>query len=209
VAKANSTSRPAADQMVTRQGALFDDPVHRARYKRDMAPTCGHPDRPIASRMMCQPCYKRWLSSTADAERPAKVNPGRGCYTTAAECHPDRPMRAHGMCQRCYLQAYRKKNLAALKAKSKEQRVRREYGLTLEDVAVMQAAQGGRCAICDRLPSKGNRMHIDHCHSSGVVRGLLCRSCNMYLGTIEARAAQIPAFLNYLEQHRKPECESQ
>lgn len=45
--------------------------------------------------------------------------------------------------------------------------------------------QGGRCALCNRRPAVPC---LDHCHSTGVVRGVLCRGCNALLGKIENNA---------------------
>lgn len=42
-------------------------------------------------------------------------------------------------------------------------------------------AQDGRCAICRRIPDLTRRLDIDHDHRTGVIRGLLCRGCNMRL----------------------------
>ncbi len=55
---------------------------------------------------------------------------------------------------------------------------RRTYGLTADEVDEMLAAQGGVCAICRELPEVEARMHIDHDHRSGAIRGVLCSRCN-------------------------------
>lgn len=70
-------------------------------------------------------------------------------------------------------------------------RLRREYGLTVNDYELMLKAQHGVCAICER-PSIGRRLSVDHEHIKGFkdfrvedkkkyVRGLLCFQCNKYL----------------------------
>lgn len=63
------------------------------------------------------------------------------------------------------------------------------YGMTSAEYASMLADQGGRCAICgatetaqDRHSGKVQPLVIDHDHSSGLVRGLLCTRCNKGLG---------------------------
>lgn len=61
----------------------------------------------------------------------------------------------------------------------------RQYGISAEDYRKILAAQGGSCAICGRIDS-GNandtRLHVDHCHATGKVRGLLCTNCNHGIG---------------------------
>lgn len=79
-----------------------------------------------------------------------------------------------------------------------------QYGLTETEYDAMSAAQDGRCAICRDLPGpKG--LCVDHCHSTGAVRGLLCTRCNLGLGYFRDNPAAILAAADYLEAAR---CES-
>lgn len=54
-------------------------------------------------------------------------------------------------------------------------------GATPEDVATLLEIQGNACAIC-RQPFAGRTPHLDHDHSTGLARGLLCDNCNRGLG---------------------------
>jgi len=58
------------------------------------------------------------------------------------------------------------------------------YGITPEKYDEMLAAQGGVCAICknEDTKHKSNYFPVDHNHSTGEVRGLLCSTCNTGLG---------------------------
>src|SRR5262245_32129606 len=58
------------------------------------------------------------------------------------------------------------------------------------------ARQGGLCAIC-RKPSK-LRLCVDHCHVTGMIRGLLCRKCNAGLGCLGEDQRALVAALAYL-----------
>lgn len=62
------------------------------------------------------------------------------------------------------------------------------------------------CCICGRSPeeahSDGYPLAIDHCHTSGKIRGLLCRHCNMALGQFEDRPERLRAAADYLEVSR-------
>lgn len=73
------------------------------------------------------------------------------------------------------------------------------YNLTIEQYAAMEAAQGGVCAIC-RQQSRGSdrRLHVDHDHATGRVRGLLCFSCNAGLGNFDDRREWLEAAIQYL-----------
>lgn len=67
--------------------------------------------------------------------------------------------------------------------------------------------QKGRCLCCDRSlrDVKDKRSpHIDHCHETGKVRGLLCASCNTALGLIEESQDRAYALASYIEHHCEP-----
>ena len=56
------------------------------------------------------------------------------------------------------------------------------YGLSGELYWKLYQAQGGACAICKRATGKRRRLAVDHDHKTGLVRGLLCGTCNKILG---------------------------
>lgn len=63
----------------------------------------------------------------------------------------------------------------------------------------MLAAQGGGCAVCGSTP-KTRRLHIDHDHATGRIRGLLCMQCNRFLAAYHATPAKLRAAADYLER---------
>tara|TARA_R100001086_G_scaffold244692_1_gene174766 strand:- start:493 stop:747 length:255 start_codon:yes stop_codon:yes gene_type:complete len=62
--------------------------------------------------------------------------------------------------------------------------------------------QRGKCAICGKpeCEEKHSVLHVDHCHTTGDVRGLLCRNCNHVLGLMKDDAALLAAAIAYLER---------
>lgn len=64
--------------------------------------------------------------------------------------------------------------------------LKERYGVVV-DYAGMLADQGGVCAICGRPPKGTGRsgLHIDHNHTTGKIRGLLCAGCNIRVGHYE------------------------
>lgn len=79
-----------------------------------------------------------------------------------------------------------------------------KYDLLPEQYDAMVAAQGGRCAICRKIPS---RMHVDHDHTTGEVRGLLCGPCNQGIGLLRDSPKLLRAAIRYLKKQtgRKPQ----
>ncbi len=56
----------------------------------------------------------------------------------------------------------------------------RRYGLDPDSYLAWLHSQNGVCALCKK-PPKRQRLHVDHDHKTGKVRGLLCYRCNRYL----------------------------
>ena len=90
--------------------------------------------------------------------------------------------------------------------KRKEQALRAQfarYGITPEAYSAMLAAQGGACAICRaREPGmkKAKRLYVDHCHATGVVRGLLCFKCNSLLANARDSVTTLQEAIKYLRR---------
>lgn len=83
-----------------------------------------------------------------------------------------------------------------------ESYLRSKYGIGVVDYRRMLAAQGGKCAICEKAPKKGRRLAVDHCHRTGKVRGLLCGSCNYSLGVWKDNPRRFSRAATYLLQSR-------
>lgn len=83
--------------------------------------------------------------------------------------------------------------------KRKEHRILK-YGLTLDQFNQMLEAQGMKCAICgySDMSNKNNFPLVDHCHSTGKVRGLLCMNCNQALGKFKDSLDNLKAAIAYL-----------
>jgi Recombination endonuclease VII len=71
----------------------------------------------------------------------------------------------------------------AISAASKRKRTLERHGLSLEDYEAMLARQHGACGICEISFQRTPR--IDHCHVTGLVRGLLCNNCNLAIGNLK------------------------
>lgn len=63
-------------------------------------------------------------------------------------------------------------------AKARAYRLMRTYGITPEQYDALLQFQGGTCFICDKPPKPGKNLQVDHDHVTGLIRGLLCWSCN-------------------------------
>lgn len=84
--------------------------------------------------------------------------------------------------------------------KTRRRRTFRSYGLTEEKFSEILASQAGVCAVCRKKLTSGLGCNIDHCHSSGQVRGLLCSLCNFGIGIFKDSPLLLRSAIRYLEQ---------
>lgn len=78
----------------------------------------------------------------------------------------------------------------------------KKYGISYETYCEMLALQNGVCAICSDPPSgRTKRLSVDHCHNTGIVRGLLCNRCNRSLGLLKDDREVLKKAIKYLDQH--------
>jgi hypothetical protein len=86
--------------------------------------------------------------------------------------------------------------------------VKYKYNLTEEQYNEFIVGHVGKFAICNTLPkSKRNgktriRMHVDHCHKTGKVRGLLCYKCNSGIGLFEDDITRMKSAIKYIRRKR-------
>jgi hypothetical protein len=81
-----------------------------------------------------------------------------------------------------------------------------KYGLTEDCYNKMLEEQGGVCAICSENNPGGRRkyMAVDHDHSTGVVRGILCNNCNRALGLLKDNADILRRAADYIQKGSPP-----
>ena len=107
---------------------------------------------------------------------------------------------------RAYAVAYREANVDKLKCS----RLQRNLGITLVERDQMIEDQQGLCLICssafESMPSK--HIHIDHCHETGKVRGVLCHYCNIGIGNFRDDPTMLRAAADYLERDYRLEAAS-
>jgi len=84
----------------------------------------------------------------------------------------------------------------------KSYHLKRLYGITLEQWETMFEAQGQQCACCGVLKTKNKRRwHVDHCHETKKIRGILCHQCNSALAYAKEDISRLQAMINYLKSH--------
>lgn len=84
----------------------------------------------------------------------------------------------------------------------------RKYNITEEQYAAMHTAQNALCAICKHTDPRMRlgryfNLSVDHCHATGVVRGLLCQYCNTGLGAFKDSIESLQNAVKYLRKAKR------
>ena len=108
---------------------------------------------------------------------------------------------AHKEKLRAQASTYYRSHRAEYKAKRRESRLKREYGLSLVAYMAMVDAQQGRCAICGEL----RQLYVDHCHKTGSIRKLLCHQCNVGFGLFNEKFDTLMRAAEYAREFGKDE----
>lgn len=104
----------------------------------------------------------------------------------------------HSYCKLCYNE-YQRQAAERLYGGHKNFLLNLRYGISEQDVEGLMEKQEGLCAICRTQPAQ----HVDHCHKTEKVRGLLCFNCNGALGRFEDDVEVLQRAMQYLVAHGK------
>ena len=175
----------------------------RARQTGRVCPTCGKSKPVFTKKDQCSTCYHR--------ERTKKL------IGTCSKCGKVRKLPSNGRCGYCNHERTRQTKppivclqcgrLAPHFAKrlcrscyTNNTKRRGKYGITSDEYIAMVKDQRGLCAICDRPMTR--HPHVDHDHDTGVIRGLLCYTCNVGLGSFGDDPERLRAAAKYVEAHK-------
>ena len=103
-------------------------------------------------------------------------------------------------CKKCRKKLY--PATQSTKHKAWVRNIKRLYGITPDDYNRMYEDQKGCCKVCGNQ-SGNTKFHIDHCHDTGKVRGLLCDTCNRGLGYFKDDTRLLQNSIEYLEANAR------
>jgi hypothetical protein len=111
-------------------------------------------------------------------------------------------MVRHSACKECDKERVKKRHEENPK-RTKNNDLKRLYGITLDEHTQMYEEQNGVCAVCEKPgDGKWKKLCVDHDHKTGKVRQLLCRNCNMVLGQIDDSINHLEKLKAYLQKHK-------
>lgn len=153
----------------------------------------------MARERVCTACSKRFMADRGKLADPnwigtCSVTCSRALRPAIATCRTcgvvlgDNRAGNQRLCKPCDKVRNRQRLLAA------------KYGMTPKAFAALLAEQGGVCAVCGT--TRGTGPVVDHCHTTGKVRGILCSPCNVALGQMEDSPELLRRAAVYLERPR-------
>lgn len=83
-----------------------------------------------------------------------------------------------------------------------------KYGISLEQKETLFKNQNYTCAICKTDTPTKYGWHIDHCHKTQKVRGILCQFCNQLLGMAKDNPLILKEAINYLHEHSETDVDN-
>ena len=174
---------------------LYECQQCKTRYKRLTAQMKDHEESAV-----CANCYKDNRSKKALTE-------GKTCkvckeYKENNMFYFKNSEKSHrgNVCKKCKIAESKSRTKSLTSEKRAEYRRRshaKSYGLTLEEFnAYFKEAT---CGICNHTGDKYNRLVLDHCHSTGRIRGVLCDQCNLGLGHFTDNIDKLKGAIKWLE----------
>ena len=130
---------------------------------------------------------------------------------TCIVCGKSKPINSyykkHAKCKSCYME-HKRGTYDPIKQRDKN--LKHLYGIGIKEYNELLESQGGVCACCGTKNPKGRQtgrggaitnFYVDHSHTTGKVRGLLCNACNRALGNIGDNIHTLQNMIEYLNTH--------
>ena len=134
---------------------------------------------------------RKWAEKNLEHYKARKQELARNRYHTRPEVRERR---------KAAVKRYEEKNPDQTRQRRRIYQLRR-YSLTPEAWHEMFIKQGERCASCKiKKTAEGKNFHVDHCHKTKKIRGILCHHCNLLLGNAKDNIATLEAAIQYLKE---------
>lgn len=143
----------------------------------------------------CDPVVRE--AKSLSARRPANC-PDCGESDVSKFYQDDKGRRTNARCKECHKENCKKSWHSKSPIEKQASRVSAMYGITPIEYRAMHERQNGMCAICFQKPATKRILHVDHCHKTNVVRGLLCHGCNTGIGAMKENIQTLRNAIKYL-----------
>lgn len=171
-----------------------------------MAKTCNKcgEDKPESAFYLRKAATSAERSSSRPWTTDILRQPCKACISTYGQQYKQRDAVKARSIQKNSYEKHRTKRLA----QGRRAWLWKRYSITPEQYDEMLATQGGVCAICRKAetvtdPRYGQvrSLAVDHCHTTGAVRALLCARCNIGMGLFADSPEHLRQVMEYLERY--------
>jgi hypothetical protein len=156
-----------------------------------------NPDKVAAQRERDNAARRHKRKTETPEQREARLAKHRAKHKRWRDANPER--------LKDYRNKDRAKNYPSIRRSQRNYILRTTYGIDLNEYEAMLTRQGNRCAICDTdKPCQRGDQHswrVDHCHSTGKVRALLCHNCNIAMGLLKESTTTLQKMIGYIHHH--------
>ena len=148
-------------------------------------------------RRMGRPCKSCGEKIEDDAKPNSRMC--KKCGETCYKCKTNPRHKMHRMCKQCH-SVHDKQRKSGVDARIKERitRIATNYKVGRVLACVLSIAK--HCEACGKECTRAGELHVDHCHDSGIVRGVLCQNCNMALGNVRDSKERLMQLIAYLDK---------
>jgi hypothetical protein len=113
-----------------------------------------------------------------------------------------------GTCKICDIKksrTYREQFPEKSKKQVRNSKLKIKYGIDLDQFEAMKSLQNNKCSICEIEFTDPKYTCVDHDHTTGAVRSILCGHCNTMLGLAKESTKTLNSAILYLDKHAKKE----
>lgn len=159
----------------------------------------------------CKACFaerarfKRIGRPCASCDKPVEEDVGRyvklckNCAKTCFECKIRPRQTKHRRCSECQSKIdVSRKSGDGVKFAARITRIASKYKVRRPFAAVLAASK--HCTACNKECIRIGELHVDHCHATGKVRGMLCFNCNATLGHVNDSVERLKMLIDYLNK---------
>lgn len=145
------------------------------------------------------PCINCGISKEIDVPKGAKLC--KKCSTFCYECKKNKREKQHRRCSSCRKKFDRnRKRILENKIKERITRIKSKYKVTIEKAILLSKIK--KCESCGIKFKDSRNRHIDHCHKTDSVRGVLCFNCNAALGHVKDNQKKLLKLIKYLAKSK-------
>ena len=105
------------------------------------------------------------------------------------------------LCHKAVCKTSHAKNKPKRNLYNKKYNIEKTYGISFDSYLKLVESQNNKCQICKNTLKTGKNTHLDHCHSTGKIRGVLCGKCNTGIGQFNDSIELLKSAVSYIKKY--------